>query len=309
MFDQKRFSAFIHKYQEVTDLASLYFPKSKRTGFEQFLKTLIENENNQNPSRLSQIISLPYYLADLFKNISKSFYRPDNNFSSLLQEIYGFYGKNACVVNFNYDLIFEKTIREIDVTKNTDEYIRSGIKVIKIHGACNWIYPGLVAEERFGHAQKYFSQYAKDWINYFSNNNDIRVEDSPNWSYTKNNNAESHFVYMPALALPVNKNTHVCPESHIQVLKSVLPIINKILIIGWRAQDPRLIELLAEGLPTVNKIPTCIITKDEDKDNTLEKRVRKVYESVPQINIVNINSHGFTEALSEGVIENFLAGN
>ena len=43
------------------------------------------------------------------------------------------------------------------------------------------VYPAFVADlvERFGHAQKYFSQYAKDWINYFSNNNDIRVEDSP----------------------------------------------------------------------------------------------------------------------------------
>ena len=53
----------------------------------------------------------------------------------------------------------------------------------------------------------------------------------------------------PALAIPVEaKQEYECPDDHLQALKSCLPKITKLLVIGWRASEDRFLDLLAKNL-------------------------------------------------------------
>jgi len=54
---------------------------------------------------------------------------------------------------------------------------------------------------------------------------------------------EGRYVF-PALALPVNtKVAFECPPEHITQLQADIPLVTKLLVIGWRGTEPHFLEL------------------------------------------------------------------
>ena len=59
-----------------------------------------------------------------------------------------------------------------------------------------------------------------------------------------------------AIALPVEtKNEFEFPEAHLKKLRSVIPEVTRILIIGWRGTEEHFLKLWPEsGQPRVNRV-------------------------------------------------------
>jgi hypothetical protein len=56
--------------------------------------------------------------------------------------------------------------------------------------------------------------------------------------------------WIPALAVPIqNKPDFECPPNHIQLLRELLPEVNRILIIGWRGMEGHFMRELRDHRP------------------------------------------------------------
>lgn len=70
----------------------------------------------------------------------------------------------------------------------------------------------------------------------------------------------------PALAIPVEaKQDFECPQGHVHTLKSFIPNVTKILIIGWRATEKPFLELLKQELGHAN--PHIMIANGSQTDS------------------------------------------
>jgi hypothetical protein len=57
---------------------------------------------------------------------------------------------------------------------------------------------------------------------------------------------ETYFV-IPALAIPLRtKATFSCPESHVTALRDLIPAVDHIVTIGWKAGEPDFVAMLAD---------------------------------------------------------------
>ena len=57
------------------------------------------------------------------------------------------------------------------------------------------------------------------------------------------------------------KDGFVCPKTHIDVLERSLADVDKILIIGWAANDQHLIDMIKEKQRDQSKLPLSLETK------------------------------------------------
>jgi hypothetical protein len=55
---------------------------------------------------------------------------------------------------------------------------------------------------------------------------------------------------LPAVAVPtLRKSIFECPPIHLQVLQEQLPKVDRVLVIGWRAQEETFLDLIREHGP------------------------------------------------------------
>ena len=95
----------------------------------------------------------------------------------LISEIKRHANSQACFVNFNYDLLLEKNIFNIEKMDDIDDYINGRMKVIKIHGASNWFKPigtGYPEDRDFQNGKDYFITKAKQIFESEGIENDAR---------------------------------------------------------------------------------------------------------------------------------------
>lgn len=60
---------------------------------------------------------------------------------------------------------------------------------------------------------------------------------------------ENGLGLVPAVAIPVEQKAYFeCPETHLRELERLLPQIDKLLLIGWRASEDHFLELLRKHL-------------------------------------------------------------
>ena len=65
--------------------------------------------------------------------------------------------------------------------------------------------------------------------------------------YTPRGQTTEDYAAIPALAVPtVEKSVFECPEEHVDLLKRLLPQVDRVLIIGWRAQERTFVEIVGD---------------------------------------------------------------
>lgn len=321
LFDNTRFDDVISRHGSIGSLVSeisgkLSYnlanedKKEHKHNFETILTDLKNNKANKNASIRSQLVSLVYYLADLFHEISNSYYHRINNYKLILQQIdHDFQGK-ACFVSFNYDLILERSIEEhyrISFGKLND-YISntSNVKVIKLHGSCNWRYNPIIvkgSKEEFPTSESYLINHPEiafdenvlgDIYPTFSTAEEAHV-----FNVSFNENLHGFTAWLPALALPLqDKNNFVCPKSHIDILESCLKEISKVLIIGWGAADPFLLEELNKHISA--DVPIAIACGSNSKEYVMPNLGEKLSKQVTTI------GDKFSDFVNSGLFERFL---
>lgn len=234
--------------------------------FEQALYS-IKERSGHIPEVQSQFISLEFYLQELFQQVSAGFQKI-NNYKILQQHINTYFGGRACVVSFNYDSLFEDSIIG-DSWNKMNDYISSNLKVIKLHGSHNWLYitqKGTVD----------FSDDYNDGYDFLIKNPHFLVSLRAKGGiapYHKEELKRDTYFKFPALAvpLPAKQDPIICPKSHIDILQKELSDIGRILIIGWRAADDYLLNLMKENVK--RHVKFLVVSKEEESASEIVKRV------------------------------------
>jgi len=297
LFEGARFGSLRSKYNEMSDVVSLvrgYVNDGE--GFEQALNKIKKMTENDE-GLFNSLMSLKFYLSDLFDTISKEYYMPENNYKTLILRINQLESR-ALIVNFNYDLLLENCLG-MGTTADLSKYVKDDIKVIKIHGACNWYY-----SRRVNSGNKKTSSYElsvlqsqehietdyteKDELIIKNDVTDPRTLGTTNWS-----DVGTAISYRPALALPLfNKDSYVCPDEHIKLLKKELQRVDCVISIGWKFADQFMIDLLVSETKK-RDLPIKIIsgTNAEAINESLPESLKK--------NVATAHSFGFSDFINK----------
>lgn len=295
---REEFIEYLNKYKNVASLAS-GVPRSSNENFEEYL-TRIQNEiAPKNEERYKQLVQLRYYLSELFKKITDAYYCSINNYDALLNTVKD--NSGGIFINFNYDLLFEKNIESIFNGKTIDSYIADkDIKVIKIHGAYNWVN---IIDHLPSNSENnnIVLDKAKDIHTQLNDENDqkhIYLSDDRNGDMVATNETGDKFypITVPAIAIPISeKKNYICPESHIESLKASLGKIDRILIIGWKAGDQFIVNFINENL-SGKSMPLGIVSPS----GAIE-----ISEKFPDFDY-RLYEKGFTQFIKEGDFTDFM---
>ena len=155
----------------------------------------------------------------------------------------------VCLVTFNYDTLLERALAHIDlpIGKIDDYTTHRQFKLFKLHGSINWwrwiprhAYPELVTHNEQPPEQVLINAApVVDGVDARMEMRGLKVHfpETEQWFFT------------PALAVPTtSKHTFVCPQSHLERLKEIIPQIERIIVVGWRGRERHFLGLLKEGL-------------------------------------------------------------
>lgn len=125
-------------------------------------------------------------------------------------------------------------------------------------------------------------------------------------------------VRLPAIAIPVEgKDGFECPYYHVERLEDLLPRVDRVLCIGWKARETDFLELLegllaqrVAGLVVTNsqegaiqvrqRLDACIdATWAPDVTSVADRRVSARPGQLPQLG-------GFSRLVASGVLQAFL---
>ena len=306
IFDRKRFDDVLNKYVDAKILdAEVNYRVNSRYSLEDLITDILTKDAPNDPIWYKRLMSFRLYIQDLFSVITQKYFDRRNNYYRLLSEINKHAENKACFVNFNYDLLLEKNIFDTENMVDVDEYVNGSLKVIKIHGACNWFRPsgiGYESDRDFKNGKEFLIHNAQR-IFVQENNGKIEVQFpkpfiknvSSEWKLYESINRRGFDgmvnYFIPDIALPVNKKRDfVCPETHIEILKKQLLIADRVVIIGWKAADKFLLDVLKSHIK--NK-PIFVVSHKSSVE--ISKYLKEEYG----FNVVPI-TQGFSEFLKSG---------
>ncbi len=195
----------------------------------------------------TELMALRYYLREVIAACSANWLAMTHqvtNYHFLVHRLDRWArAANECAlyVTFNYDILLEHACRQVELYVTDLESYTSHprAKLFKPHGSINWAHhvefdmvPG-VSE--------------RDYV--IRNASSIKVppaiEVRTNWRAGVRGQE-----WIPALAVPVEtKGEFECPPEHMETLRALLPTVDRVLVIGWRATEQNFIDLLKGESP------------------------------------------------------------
>ena len=174
------------------------------------------------------------------------------NYLSLLREIERNRTGNepACLVTFNYDTLLESALRDLgdeNAINRMEDYTDGSrlFRVFKLHGSINWgqeldsSVPASINTNDPRSVLRYLVEHAAD----------LRISDRFAICSASQMGSVNNRPVFPAIAIPVEKKqVFQCPQSMIEVLTALLPSVNKVMMIGWRATEEHFLALLRAHL-------------------------------------------------------------
>lgn len=311
IFDRARFSLILDKNPEAKYLDGETYRIKKDFSLEDLMNDILNNEAPSYPVWYRRIMSFRFYLQELFSEATKKYFDKRNNYNRLLSEIRRNAGNRACFVNFNYDLLLERNIFDVENMTDVDDYMSGNIKVLKIHGACNWfrsIGRGYKTDRDFKNGKDYSIENAQTIFQSENGNGIIDINLSrptiknipSNWEFYEPVPHGSGFsddevkYFVPDIALPIHKKRDfVCPVPHIEIFKKEFQKTDRVIIIGWKATDESLLNILKEYL---GNRPVIVVS--HNSSNEIAERISNL-KSAHGFRAAPINQ-GFSEFLKSG---------
>lgn len=260
----KEFRETMKLFEEMGDLpATVVGVVTSKGSLEKWLSDLVASQKHD---WRKELISFRFYLQDLFQTISHGYgYRQTNNYRSLMGQIRHYFGE-ACVVNFNYDLLLEQGLK---IGESIESYINGPIQVIKVHGSCDWVYkyePPYKKDDKDITKSYQFLIKNPDFFDGLITESDKGIYVMQSCiieEYQKIDNSKLAYYY-PAVALPLsNKDKFLCPSSHIIELEKAMKRADGVVIIGWNADDSKLIEMMRKY---ITKETPAVVVAGHKKD-------------------------------------------
>ncbi len=265
----------IKKYPEVSMLLS-QIQSAVNVHGKEFEAALFEVNKRAGhlPATRAQLIALQFYLQEFFEKVSQRFDKI-NNYKNLLQHITSYSNGKACIVSFNYDSLFEDSIIG-NYSGHMNDYINNDLKLIKLHGSHNWSY--IFNRDTISSIKEYENgyNYLKEFPDTLSMYRIKGYEPYHTEQIKKEiGRHDKRFFTFPALAipLPAKEDAIICPKKHVEALKRELSLIDRVLIIGWRAADTFLLQLIKDHVRAGTKF--TIVSKQQESANEIATNIAK----------------------------------
>jgi len=280
---QNEYSQIIKKYKGAEAIRSEVNLCSDIEDLFQEKYDLSDSPNGSN--YLLQIISVQFYLQELFYKISKEYidFGP-SNYDNLVAKAYKYIietKEEILIVTFNYDFLLEESIeKNCNIKFNSlNDYISHNIKLFKPHGSCNWFKTINVSERISGALQGTgIPDYLYDPKN-IDKTYEILNSLSSGFKIADNKydklkpDQRLRQLIMPQILIPLRtKGEFVMPDSHLKKLANLLQYVNEILVIGWKAGENHFIQLLKENI----KADSLKILYVCGQDRTIESKLKDI---------------------------------
>jgi hypothetical protein len=252
----------------------------------------VENElariqEHSYPAREVQLAAIRYYLHTALWRCEQAWrtrHHGITNYGTFIDEIERWrseFHEQVCFVTFNYDTMLEKTIDPVlnASYSDLDAYIsRSNYAVIKLHGSVNW---GRVIEDGPAAMVRNPSTYTAQRL--VQERGKLRISDRflvvDECPMLRQ---DGNFVF-PAISIPVeNKDEFECPQTHVERLKKLVPNVDRIVTIGWRAMEDKFLSLLANGLPR-RALPVMVVSGSFPDAEQTHKNLARGVDQVAQL--------------------------
>ncbi len=176
-------------------------------------------------------------------------------------------------VTFNYDLMLEEALGPLVDRTSFDGYVAESTWLLKVHGSVDW-----------GRGMQMGSTYVD------GDHRAMLIDRAPEhsavsgpWgfftSYERSQPREPlsrpELLLYPALALPTrSKSSFVLPQGHFEMLERAVRGMDRLLVIGWRAQDDDFLDVLSRaGQPIDGVVVTSHADSAESVVRTLRERM------------------------------------
>lgn len=244
------FGDIVQKYPRLHGILD-FLRRPRSRSVEEQLELYLE-QASVDQERTRQLLSVRYHLHDLFRMVSEEWLKRTNgvtNYATLIDQIrhLNTTGEPVCLVSFNYDLLLDRAVFPSGNTQPLERHFEGHamFKVFKPHGSVEWA--RLVARPPLSRVRlvEEIIQLAPD----------LSVSDNyARLGPTDDIHQISKFnlPVVPAIAIPVQtktEDTFEWPAGHLALLRSILPQVKQILIIGWRGKEAHFLNLLRENLP------------------------------------------------------------
>jgi len=208
-----------------------------------------EEQANTFPPRRRQLLAIRFYLQSVIWNCQKNWHHHHNginNYATFLDAIERWRhasNERVCIATFNYDTMFEEAMEQVlgMTFEHFGRYVSDPrYQLIKLHGSMDW---GLEIN---------IPQSPRSWRDVIGNA-DVLTASTRFRKAGLNVVFEDGTVGFPAIAIPVEKKSDfMCPPEHFQIIGNLLTSVNKIITLGWRAQEQHFLKMLHSrltGLP------------------------------------------------------------
>lgn len=258
---EMRFSNIIGNYDLIQDrVEQIRAEVQKQRSLEDFLNFLATEGDLVSKK---QLIEIQLYLQELFDHISYKYIKKShfryNFYIPFLNELAKNYPEGAAIVNFNYDLFLDRSMKyAFDDDNNSYEYdninsyYNKPYELYKVHGSSNWGY--------FWDYKRLDSPDEKVEFLMNSNPNTVKKLD------LIDRTIEYDKLVTPALAIPtVTEKKFIIPEHSREKLIERFKEADKLMIIGWSANDEEFVELIRKNIDP-GKIKITVISGKNAKE-------------------------------------------
>jgi hypothetical protein len=243
------FASILSKYPECRPIVPL-LRDLKGASIELVLQELQNEAENKYPKGLQQLAAVRFYLQDLLWNCGGNWNaraQGITNYISLLDEIerHRQEDEEVCITTFNYDNLIELALQDLGIyLVDFASYVqRSKYKLIKIHGSVNW---ARRISTKIDSLKEPPDTVRREII---SRAAELTVTDEYVIISSHSVVAEQTGALFPAIAIPVETKTDFeCPRDHLNALTELIPKVDRILVVGWRATDNPFLSLLKNRL-------------------------------------------------------------
>ena len=257
-----RFGNIVETYPRLHGI--LTFLRRPQSGSVEQQLELYLDQASTDQERARQLLSVRYYLHDLFRMVSAEWLKLTNgvtNYATLIDQIrhLNTTGEPVCLVSFNYDLLLDRAVFSSGNTQPLERHFDTQLmfKLFKPHGSVDW---ARFVAGRKGMRYEEVTPYdaAQMQVPRLSPENIIEQVPDLSDQYVRANATDADQIYkfnspiIPAIAIPVQtktEDTFEWPDSHRAYFEQLLPQVTKILIIGWRGKEAHFLNLLGENLP------------------------------------------------------------
>ncbi len=258
LFEERAlFYPILERFSPALEVAPRLRHLLPNTTVEQVMAELL-SEAGTHPRRHAQLAAIRYYLQSAIGECDSEWDRRAahgvTNYKSLLDMIEHRRKRDdtVCLVNFNYDTMLDVALRTVGIElRAIDDYVSSNYKVIKVHGSVNW---GREVEPPIDNIGATNDDYLVRAL--IEQAASVKLTDRFHLANQRPMvRLDAHRPLTPAIAIPVQtKGAFECPGEHIDILKDCLKKVERILVIGWAANDAHFLNLLRDGRQAIRGV-------------------------------------------------------